>query len=55
MELRYIDVFDESILGTLDLLEFANRGTAIEINIPDSLFAKKLFTGSFEGRLMIQK
>ncbi len=55
MELRYIDVFDDSLLGTLDLLEFANRGTAMAINIPDSLFDKKLFTGSFDGRLLIQK
>jgi uncharacterized protein (TIGR04255 family) len=55
LELRYIDVFDESLLGTLDLVEFASRGTALKIEIPDSLFDKKVFTGPFEGRLLLQK
>jgi uncharacterized protein (TIGR04255 family) len=55
LELRYIDVFDQSLLGTLDLIEFANRGTALNIGIPEDLFDKKKFTGPSDGRLILQR
>jgi uncharacterized protein (TIGR04255 family) len=55
LELRYIDIFDQSLLGTLDLIEFANRGTALNIGIPEYLFDKKKFSGRSDGRLLLHR
>jgi uncharacterized protein (TIGR04255 family) len=36
-ELRYIDVFDQGVIGTLDFVEFANTATTMKISLPNKL------------------
>ncbi|HEV2156364.1 TIGR04255 family protein [Bradyrhizobium sp.] len=55
LELRYIDVFDESLLNTLDFLEFANAGTHLSLQVSESLFPTGVFESQSEGRVQIQR
>jgi uncharacterized protein (TIGR04255 family) len=54
LELRYIDVFDETLLGTTNLVEFCNRATTLQISLPKTLTDMKLLDGQFSGRFLFQ-
>jgi hypothetical protein len=45
VELRYIDAFDKSLLGTVALLDFLDRGTSVKLQLPKILKDEKLFSG----------
>lgn len=34
LELRYIDIFDKELIGTVDLIEFVNSATSFKIQVP---------------------
>ena len=55
MELRYIDVFDEPLLNTPDLLNFLAKGTSLEINAPPFVYDLALFLEEpLQGRFALQ-
>jgi uncharacterized protein (TIGR04255 family) len=49
IELRYIDVFDEGVIGSLDFIEFTNNATTMRISLPDPLSG--IHTVAKSGRL----
>jgi len=53
LELRYIDVFDKSLLGTTDLSKFLAMGTTLHVQLPPILDSK-LFGSGLSGRLLWQ-
>jgi hypothetical protein len=52
IELRYINVFDASLLGTTALFEFLDRGTNMRCEVPEMLNDKKIFSGEAGGRFV---
>jgi uncharacterized protein (TIGR04255 family) len=55
IELRYIDVFDKSLLGTTALFEFMERGTSMKLQKPPMLNDRNVFSGDAEGRIAITR
>lgn len=55
VELRYIDAFDSSLVGTIDLVDFLATGTRLEMKVPDLLRDKDVFSDLFQGRLLLQR
>jgi hypothetical protein len=55
IELRYLDIFDRSLLGTTDMVDFVNRGTTMPIEAPPFLQQGRYFDGEFTGRLAFQR
>jgi uncharacterized protein (TIGR04255 family) len=55
IELRYIDAFDKSLLGTAGLLEFLERGTSMKVQLPDMLIDKTRFSGETIGRIALSR
>jgi uncharacterized protein (TIGR04255 family) len=55
VELRYIDAFDSSLVGTIDLVDFLATGTKLEMKVPDLLRDKDVFADLFQGRLLLQR
>lgn len=49
-ELRYIDSFDKTLIGTIDFLEFAEKGTSLKFDVPEFLHNKNLFKKIQSGR-----
>jgi hypothetical protein len=54
LELRYIDVFDKSLLGKAALFYFAEHGTSLKFGFPPILKDPKIFVGDPEGRLIFK-
>jgi uncharacterized protein (TIGR04255 family) len=52
-ELRYIDTFDEGLIGTADLITFINEGTEASLSLPQLTQAANL-DKTFRGRLLLQ-
>jgi uncharacterized protein (TIGR04255 family) len=55
LELRYIDVFDKSLLGRTDLFYFAKHGTTLGIELPKMLNDRTLFSGEADGRFQFRR
>jgi uncharacterized protein (TIGR04255 family) len=53
LELRYIDVFDKSLLGKAALFDFLERGTTMKIALPKTLKDGGRFSGEANGRLLV--
>lgn len=51
-ELRYIDSFDKSLIGTVDFLEFSERGTRLKFDVPEFLNDSRIFNGIQSGRFL---
>jgi len=51
LELRYINVFDGSLLGSATMFDFVNRGTSLKIQLPKMLTDRKLFGADAQGRV----
>jgi uncharacterized protein (TIGR04255 family) len=54
IELRYVDLFDETLLGTINLIEFCNRATTMSITPPKIFGDPKLDQSKFSGRIIFQ-
>ena len=54
LELRYIDVFDKTILGHTSLFPFLDQGTSIKLELPPMMKDKKLLRGNAFGRFSFQ-
>jgi uncharacterized protein (TIGR04255 family) len=54
LELRYIDVFDKTILGHASLFPFLDQGTSIKLGLPPMMKNKKLLRGNSVGRFNFQ-
>lgn len=56
LELRYVDVFDKSVLGGKGgLIHFINSATTLKFELPALLRDHKLVTGDGDGRFAIQQ
>jgi len=55
LELRYIDAFDKSLVGSTSLVDFINGGTRMRIELPPFLADPNCFSGETDGRLLIQR
>jgi uncharacterized protein (TIGR04255 family) len=55
LELRYVDVFDKTLLGRTDLFYFAKHGTTLNIELPTMLNDRKLFGGEADGRFVFRR
>ena len=55
LELRYIDVMNQSLSGATDLVSFINANTTMRIVLPGYLQEKSVFAGEFDGRVLIQR
>jgi uncharacterized protein (TIGR04255 family) len=55
LELRYIDIFDKSLLGRTDLFYFANQGTTLQIDLPAMLNDRERFSGQADGRIIVRR
>jgi uncharacterized protein (TIGR04255 family) len=53
LELRYIDVFDKSLVGTTDLFKFLEIGSTLGIRLP-SILERSTFGTEVSGRLLCQ-
>lgn len=53
LELRYIDAFDEGLVGTADLAEFLSSATDMKLTTPSYFASAKLFQGRPEGRIAL--
>jgi hypothetical protein len=53
LELRYVDVFDQSLLGTTDLLPFTAAGTTFDLRAPAFLENPSKF-GPITGRTILR-
>jgi uncharacterized protein (TIGR04255 family) len=54
IELRYIDVFDKSLLGKAALFHFSEHGTSLKFVLPSMLTDPKIFAGDPGGRFVFQ-
>jgi uncharacterized protein (TIGR04255 family) len=54
LELRYIDVFDEALLSTPDLLSFLSAGTSLQIMAPPFILDDSRFKGPIQARFALQ-
>ncbi|MGE0118568.1 MAG: TIGR04255 family protein [Dongiaceae bacterium] len=55
LELRYIDVFDASLLGSASVLHFLERGTSIRLQLPPFLCDMNIFSGDPQGRIVVSR
>ena len=56
LELRYVDVFDKSVLGSKGgLIHFINGATTLKIEPPALIKNHKIVTGNVDGRFAIQQ
>jgi len=53
LELRYLDIFDHSLLDTADIVAFLNRGTTLRVDIPAFVQDPKRFSGELGGRFIV--
>jgi uncharacterized protein (TIGR04255 family) len=51
IELRYIDVFDKDLIGTVDLFEFARSATTLHIALPEFMVAEPFATTDIRARI----
>jgi hypothetical protein len=51
IELRYIDVFDKDLIGTVDLFEFAANATTLHIALPEFMMAEPFQTTDIRARI----
>jgi uncharacterized protein (TIGR04255 family) len=54
LELRYLDAFDASLVGTTDLIRFLDVATTMKLEGPPSLSSKKMFADERQGRVILQ-
>ena len=54
LELRYIDIFDQELVGTVDLLEFARGATHFDLSLPAFLAEKQQFSRPLSGRFVFE-
>jgi uncharacterized protein (TIGR04255 family) len=50
LELRYIDVFDKTVLGSSGIFQFTETGTSLKFELPQMLDDKGVFWGNPSGR-----
>ena len=55
LELRYVDVFNRSLLGTVAMFDFVEKGTSLRLQLPKMLLDKGLFSGDALGRFACQR
>jgi uncharacterized protein (TIGR04255 family) len=55
LELRYIDVFNPSIVGAVGFLGFLGGGTTLKVELPSMLRDEAKFTADAVGRLIARK
>jgi len=55
LELRYIDAFDGSLLGSASLFHFIERGTSMRVQLPPFLRDEKIFTRDAQGRIIVHR
>ena len=55
LELRYVDVFDKSVVGKATLFQFLNNATTLRFQLPAILDDKKNFAGEADGRFALQR
>jgi uncharacterized protein (TIGR04255 family) len=55
LELRYLDIFDRSLLDTPDIVAFINRGTTMRIDVPAFLQDRGRFVDDFHARLSFSR
>jgi uncharacterized protein (TIGR04255 family) len=55
LELRYVDVFDKTVLKSNDFFDFAHRATTLKFTLPRILEDKQLFWGDPIGRFLFQR
>jgi len=55
LELRYIDAFDASLVGTIDFVQFLADGTTVELKPPPMFGDATVFSGPSSGRLLIAR
>jgi uncharacterized protein (TIGR04255 family) len=55
LELRYVDVFGKSLVGTTEFFDFVNKATTFKFSLPGMLNDKALFWGAAAGRLKFQR
>ena len=55
LELRYVDVFDKSVVGKAALIHFANTATTLKFDLPAMLNDSKIVTGNADGRFVFER
>jgi uncharacterized protein (TIGR04255 family) len=55
LELRYVDAFDGSLVGTTDLVQFLNAATSMKIDIPPFFDSKAIFAEGLQGRVQLHR
>jgi uncharacterized protein (TIGR04255 family) len=55
LELRYVDAFDASLLGTTDLIAFAHSGLRMTLDVPVFADLARQFAGEYGGRIILQR
>jgi uncharacterized protein (TIGR04255 family) len=55
LELRYVDAFDRSLVGTTDIVQFLKVGTRMRIELPEFLRDASAFAGDLTGRVLLQR
>lgn len=55
LELRYIDVFDKTVLRSSDFFRFTETGTSLKFNLPQFLENHQIFWGEAAGRFLFQR
>lgn len=53
LELRYVDAFDESLVGTTDILKFLEAGTEMRVTSPQLLSDRSVFENDTKGRILL--
>ena len=53
LELRYIDIFDQELVGTVDLLEFASAATHFDLALPAYFAEAQQFDRPYSGRFAL--
>jgi hypothetical protein len=53
LELRYLDVFDRSLLDTADIVAFLNRGTTMRVDIPAFVQDPARFADDLDARFLL--
>jgi uncharacterized protein (TIGR04255 family) len=55
LELRYVDLFGKSVLGSTEFVRFMATGTSLNFQLPKMLESKSIFWGDAEGRFKFQR
>lgn len=55
LELRYVDVFDKTVLPEGSVVSFAEKASSLKIQLPPILGNKEMFWGNVAGRVVFQR